>query len=99
MLFNVIRNLARRDDTGGLTDEQIALYRSFLSNAVLMHGIASVCRQGPFEGLAWSYYIADVELEARAARIRVPRPSAQAISDTIMALPPMAIVRLMAAHV
>ncbi len=98
-MLGQIRRLIRRD-TGGLTRAQIALYRDFLSNAVLMHGVAAVSRPRPFEGLAWHYYLADVDLEARAARIPVPDlADAWSISETIKALPPMGIVRLMAAHV
>jgi hypothetical protein len=95
-----IRDQSQLDDTVGLSDEKIALYRSYLSNSVLFQGLHALFERQPFERLSWDYFLADVELEARAARIKGPRNwSAEAISDTIKALPSTAIVRLMAGYI
>jgi hypothetical protein len=94
-----IRDQAQFDEPFGSTDEKIALYRRSLSTSVLSQGLHALSRRPPFEGLSWDCFLADVELEARAARITLPRSwSAESISDTIKVLPPAAIVRLMAAR-
>jgi hypothetical protein len=94
MSVDAIRDQAQLDDSVGLPDEKITLYRDYVRQSVMSQGFAP--RQ--FEGLAWDYFLADVELEARAARIKMRDLTVGSICDTIQVLPPTAIVRLRAAR-
>jgi len=88
------RDEAQPDDIVGLPDEKINLYRDFVRQSALCQGFS----RRPFDGLSWDYFLADVELEARAAHIDVPRDgTVGSVCDTIELLPPPAIVRLIAA--
>lgn len=88
----------RRDLAADLADSsKIALYRDYTRNTVMMHALSHRGRPGLFQGLSWDYFLADVELEARAARLRMRDMSVGSICDTIDALPPTAIIRLEAA--
>jgi hypothetical protein len=84
-----------------LSDEKIALYRSSLHSNVSMQGIGLGIFDGRgFQGLSWDYLLADLELEARASRLAVPRDgTVGSFLDTINALPPMGILRLMTAYI
>jgi hypothetical protein len=82
-----------------VSDEKIANYRSYVRDSVMMHGLSHMGISVPFQGLSWDYFLADVELEARAARIKLPDRTVGSICDTIEALPPASIVRLMAARI
>lgn len=94
MSADEFRDEAQLDDIAGLPDEKVKLYRDYLRQSALVQGFAS----RPFDGLSWDYFLADVELEARAARITVPRDgTVGSVCDTIDLLPPTALVRLMAA--
>jgi hypothetical protein len=81
-------------DSHRLSDEDITLYRDLLRDRAMVQGYAD----RPFEGLSWGYFLADVELEARAARIKMRDQTVGSICDTIQVLPPTAIVRLRAAR-
>ena len=52
----------------------------------------------PFQGLSWDYFLDDVQMEARAARIKMRDLTVGSICDTIDALPATAVVRLLAAR-
>jgi hypothetical protein len=94
MSTDTIRGQTQRD---GLTDGNIALYRDYVRNCVMIHAVGHSGRASLFQGLSWDYFLADVELEARAARMRMRDMTVGSICDTIDALPPGAIVRLEAA--
>jgi hypothetical protein len=63
MSIAAVRNQAQLDGVVGPPDEEIALYRDYLHNSTLSQGLGG----RPFEGLSWDYFLADVQLEARAA--------------------------------
>lgn len=86
------------DGNRALPGDEIALNRRYLHDQVMLRAAACEGLCPPFEGLSWEYFFADVELEARAARIRIRDGSVGVICDTILALPSPAIVRLMAAR-
>src|SRR5262245_40865337 len=98
MSVDQIRDPVQPDDR--LSDEKIARYKSYLSTSALSEGVHALSpHSAPFRGLSWCYLLADVELEARAVRITVQRNwSAESISDAIKVLPPIGILRVMAAR-
>ena len=70
-----------------------------MHKSVKLHAVASAGRGRAFEGLSWEYFLADLELEARAARLALMRDgTVGSFCDTIDVLPPMAILRLIAAR-
>jgi hypothetical protein len=92
-----IRNQAQPDGRLGLSDETIAVRRGYVSNCVMFQGLSDRPGFPPFQGLSWDYFLADVALEARAARMKMRDMTVGSICDTIEVLPPAAIVRLNAA--
>ncbi|CAN7520207.1 DUF4274 domain-containing protein [Bradyrhizobium sp. LjRoot220] len=76
------------------SDEEITRCRDYLYHYVMVQGYVD----RPFEGLSWDYFLADVQLEARAARVSMRDQTVGSICDTIQVLPPTAIIRLRAAR-
>jgi hypothetical protein len=96
-MWGRIRNWVQPDDRFGLSDEIIAVRRGYVSNCVMFQGLSDRPGFPPFQGLSWDYFLADVQIEARAARIKMRNITVGSICDTIEVLPPTAIVRLNAA--
>ncbi|KYG23404.1 hypothetical protein SE92_26835 [Bradyrhizobium sp. AT1] len=87
-----------RDLASELADgSKIARYRDSTRNRIMMHAVCHAGGAGVFQGLSWDYFLADVELEARAARRKMRDMTVGSICDTIDVLPPAAIIRLDAA--
>lgn len=98
MSTDAIGDQTRRDLASDLADgSKIALYREYTRNSVMMHAVGQAGKSGLFQGLSWDYFLADVELEARAARRKMRDMTVGSICDTIDVLPPAAIIRLEAA--
>ncbi|MGY4407756.1 DUF4274 domain-containing protein [Bradyrhizobium sp. USDA 3315] len=93
MTGDEVRDQAQSGGGVGLSDENLALHRSAIQSRITFQGLAT----RPFEGLSWDYFLADVELEARAARIGMRDTTIGSYCDTIQLLPAAAIVRLDAA--
>ncbi len=78
------------------SDERIAFYRDYVHDSVVLAAAAQP--EDPLPGLSWQYFREDVRHEARAARIVMRDGTFGTFFDTIRLLPPIAIVRLMAAR-
>lgn len=82
----------------GFSDKTIAVYREYIHGRILSRSYAyQGTPTGPFKGVSWEYFLADLELEARAARIKMSYSSIGSICDTINSLPSASIVRMNAA--
>jgi hypothetical protein len=99
MSADQICDQAQPDDE--LSDGQIVPYRRFLHNLVASQGVGLSIFQGSgFQRLSWDYLLADLEFEARAARIKVPRDGTiGSFLDTVDVLPPLGVLRLMTAYI
>uniref|UniRef100_Q07P56 DUF4274 domain-containing protein n=1 Tax=Rhodopseudomonas palustris (strain BisA53) TaxID=316055 RepID=Q07P56_RHOP5 len=92
------RNQSRSNDSLGLSAENIATYRGLVRNSVMIEALSGRPGFPPFQGLSWDYFLDDVQMEARAARIKMRDLTVGSICDTIDELPPTAVVRLLAAR-
>ena len=90
MSADAIRDQVQPDDSS-VSD------RDHVHNCVLARCLSTQGLSPPFEGLSWDYFLADVELGARAARIPMRDLTVGSVCDTILVLPPTAILRLRAA--
>ncbi|MDD1522234.1 MULTISPECIES: DUF4274 domain-containing protein [Bradyrhizobium] len=70
--------------------------REHVRNVVMGRCLAVQGLKPVFDGLSWEYFLDDVAIAARGARIRMRDMTVGTVCDTILLLPPPAIARLQA---